>query len=330
MRNFICLLSICIATLSGPTAIAADFKWTRSPDGRDGNGVITVRGTIEPGDHQKLIAALGDNEPAAALPIYVDLRSEGGNFEEAIRIMRVMEEKRLSAPISSNARCLSACALVFMAGRSMNNTFLLKHRVMHPTATLGFHAPTISPAGGGGNFDAADLSSAYSRAVEQIGSKLLAVAKFREESRENPQMKPGLINEMMFKSGNNFFYIDTIGKAAEFEIDLLDVPGPRKIDAASRINACSNAISAIVDSYIAADARQYWLSGPGSQRPGKERGSIVFSFEGNRFKGRYCDPTVRKDDPSIVVAVGIAGADRQTVVEPWFYWPADRKLAEFR
>lgn len=73
MRNFICLLSICIATLSGATAIAADFKWTRSPDGRDGNGVITVRGTIEPGDHQKLIAALGDNEPAAALPIYVDL-----------------------------------------------------------------------------------------------------------------------------------------------------------------------------------------------------------------------------------------------------------------
>ena len=43
-----------------------------------------------------------------------------------------------------NAKCLSACALVFMAGTDTGDYFRVTNRVLHPRGKLGFHAPSLN------------------------------------------------------------------------------------------------------------------------------------------------------------------------------------------
>src|SRR5262245_60558610 len=94
-------------------AQAADFT-ARFVD--DYQGSIQVRGEILFDDHKKLLAALRGREVQKGMPIYLDLNSSGGNFAEALKIAKLALEKRLSTRLGRNAECLSACAIIFMAG----------------------------------------------------------------------------------------------------------------------------------------------------------------------------------------------------------------------
>ncbi len=321
---------LCVAVLKINTiADAAEFKWQAAPEDQyETEGTVFVDGLIELGDHEKLLKAIGDNVGQKGIPLFLELNSDGGNFEEAIQISQVMQEKNLSTKLTPNAKCLSACAIIFMSGRSFNNSGFTKSRVMHPTAILGFHSPHVS-AQGGGNFDSADLDNAYSRAIEDIGKKLMAVARYRDEFWSNPMIKPGLINEMMIKNGNNFYLIDTVGKAAELEIDLYDAIGPSEQSPANRANACANVIAAVADAAVADDARE-WLVGDDKRTTDQESKKTKYSFVRNRAKGRFCDVTlgskeVGDEDSEIVVGVG--SAEQRQYVPDWFFWPSDKKLS---
>ncbi len=334
MRQFlasgIILCSTLVCSHRSDLVRAADFEWRASPDQQyETAGTVYLNGEIKTGDHLKLLAAIGEHEGEKGMPLYVQLNSEGGNFEEALKISQLMNEKNLSSKLGPNARCLSACAIIFMSGRSFNNSWSTKERIMHPTAILGFHAPSVSAAGAG-NFDAADLDSAYSHAVEQIGKDLMATARYRDEAWTNPTIKPGLINEMMMRNGSNFYFIDTVGKAAEFEIELFDALGPGKKSSAHMANACANAISSIADETVAADARSFWLSGSAQSRVDPQTHETVYTFEVNRAKGRYCDVFPRDvttdDVPESKVLVGTGGAGQHLEVPDWFFWPENTPL----
>ena len=72
-----------------------------------------------------------------------------------------------------------------------------------------------------------------------LGSKLLALARFRGRRWHGPLIRSDLINEMMLRRGRNFFDIDTVRKALENDIELFGAEGP-EIDAQSILDGCAN------------------------------------------------------------------------------------------
>jgi ATP-dependent protease ClpP protease subunit len=327
-----CWVSAFIISISA-CAGAADFKWVPDKENPEDMGTVVVDGEIKLKDHKKLLAALGKKTSKIGNPQLVQLNSKGGNFEESMQIAKIVREKSLATRLAPGAVCLSACSIIFMSGSSFNNSFFLKNRAMHPSATLGFHAPTVSAAAG--KFDSSDLENAYSSAVEQIGKKFMAAARYRDESWPNPLIKPGLINEMMIRRGGNYYFVDTVGKAAEFEIDLLGAAGPANLSGANRRHACENAISMVSDSAVAEGALKYWLSGNEAQKIDAESGLTIYSYELNRHKGRFCDVTprdrsAREKDPYASlesgVLVGVGGAEQQLYVPDWYFWASDKQI----
>ena len=295
-------------------------------------GTVYLEGEIEPNDHKKLLDVLGDNGGQKGIPLYIELNSKGGNFEEAIKIADVARERVLSTKLGPGSTCLSACAIVFMSGMNYNNSWFVKSRIMHPTAVLGFHAPSMSA--GGGNFDAADLEAAYSRGVEQVGKKLLAVARYRDAAWTNPRIKPSLVNEMMVSRGSNFFYIDTVGKAAEFEIDLDGAIGPSAATQPNLRNACRNAATSVADADVGEQAGEWLKDYAAIERIDPENEVKVQSFEWNRLKGRFCDVEVRTHfadrnseyDEENFIKVGVGGSTQSVSAPDWYFWPSDTKL----
>ena len=327
--NSACWAAIGLCCLAAPTS-AAEFRRDR---GEEIVAPVYMDGEIEPGDHKKLLDILGEDVGQKGMPLFIQLNSKGGNFEEAIKIADVARERFLSTKLGPGSTCLSACAIVFMSGMNYNNSFFTKSRVMHPTAVLGFHAPSITS--GGGNFDAADLEAAYSRGVEQVGKKLLAVARYRVESWTNPRIKPSLVNEMMMARGSNLFYVDTVGKAAEFEIDLDGAIGPPAATQSNLRNACRNAAASVADAAVGDEAGEWLKKFEATERIDPENEAKVQSFEWNRAKGRFCDVEVRThfadSNPEYeyeenLIKVGVGGSTQSVPAPDWYFWPSDTKL----
>jgi hypothetical protein len=312
---------------------AAEYVWK----GGDDDGALFVDGEIQFNDHVKFLAALGDREGSPGAPVTIQLNSEGGNFEEALKIASIVQDKLLTTALAPQAICLSGCAIIFMSGRSSNSSYFMISRQMHPTAILGFHAPANPTMGG--KLDSEELQSAYSSAVDQVGRKLMDIARFRDESWRNPVMKPGLVTEMMSHSADNFFFIDTVGKAAAFEIALDEAGGPTPLNSENRRSACQNAIANATDSSIADSAVRDWLSSDETAKRDGQSRLTTYSFEGMRGKGRFCDVTPRKYFGAVPpssemfatmesnVTIGVAGATQEIEVPDWYFWPPYTKLA---
>ena len=123
---------------------------------------------------------------------------------------------------------------------------------MSASSVLGFHSPytTLSE----GTFDSSDLQMSYNEAVDSVGRRLLRYARHVDRNRINPLIKPG-INEMML--AKDFYYIDTVRKAVEWEISV-DAPEIKPRSIADHRNTCMNAIAAITDSRVA-DCSSPWV-----------------------------------------------------------------------
>lgn len=229
---------------------AATFK-ILSDDLINGNEChLSVEGAIEPTDNDRLKTALGDLYGGKGSPIIACLDSAGGNFSEAIEIAKTFIDRMVKTRILPNKSCLSACAIVFMSGMTYSTGGGEFARSMHVTSRLGFHAP-IPELVAGKNFDGDDLQAAYAAAIEAVGRQLLSLARHRGRASSTTLMKPTLLNEMMIAHGKDFFYIDTIRKAAEFGIELDGVPELTSFQIDDAMDACENAIAYAADSSLA-------------------------------------------------------------------------------
>ena len=247
-------LHCALALLTGVNAaeIQTTIRPGQDPWEVDDQCPVSLTGTIEVGDAAKLLALLGDNRTQKGMPITFCLDSTGGNFEEGLKIAEISWERNLSTLVLPDKQCLSACAIVFMTGTELSTGGVGLARTMHSTSKIGFHAPSIVVAGG--EFDADDLDAAYSAAVDGVGKRLLGIAKLRGRTWANPLIKGELVNEMMKRRGSDFYYIDTVRKAIEFEISVADATGPSKLSKASMKSGCEN-----VAAYYAGSAMGDWL-----------------------------------------------------------------------
>jgi len=249
--NMLCFLFV-YSNISGD-AKGASFEVSEVP----ADCVIKMKGVLKSGDLNLFKEALDIVFSLETPPdskedsvIYMCLDSIGGSLEEAISIVDVMtasyDEASLSISeyesrtlarhvgtrIESGAKCLSACALIFMAGGTDTQTIRRRvpNRLMHVNSKLGFHAPSLRL--GADKFDRKQVDSAYGIARDQI-ARIMARSV-------NLRLKTSLITLLLATPPNDMFYVSTVGQAARWGIDLYGYRTMKDFSHANFYQACKH------------------------------------------------------------------------------------------
>jgi hypothetical protein len=308
------IFSIVFSCCGPAPADAATFRAEMG----DYKGTIHVSGEIERGDSRKLLKALGDREAGKGAPITLELKSKGGDFAEALKIGKISLEKNLSTRLGPNAECLGPCAIIFMTGTYLSTVGPQLGRSMHPSAILGFSAP--GPESRDSGFEALNAKEGYEQAVRDLQG-LLKLASQHEYSWQNPLIKAALLRELMSRDRGGRYEIDTVRKAAEFEIELEHAGGPSEITKSTARRGCENALAVVKDSAIVSSFGEF--GGEGSRKSGAA-GETIFQFPWVRG---YCKVT---HDPSAgqtyLDVAEFHGSEIGVPAQRWMFWPGDKAL----
>lgn len=231
---------------------AAEIKYVATA-----NCDIQLSGRIEPGDSDKLKKLLyvkdaTKNSPAEGWMVDRDtpkgrlvpndgaqlcLRSEGGNFAEAVKLIKLILGYvpkagfgGLATVVEANSQCLSACALVFMAGRvHRGDGYMESLRFIHPTAKLGFHGP----------FNQSETESKDPQLLaraQQAGVN--AVADLVE--LDDDLFPRTLLKTFLRIRGSDFYYASTINDIGKWKIELFDYRKPVISTLGQLMDFCDN------------------------------------------------------------------------------------------
>lgn len=181
---------------------------------------IGISGVLQPGDSAAFRSLM-----KAGGCTYSTLRldSPGGSLSEALAIARGFTRTR--TVIDDGAQCLSACALLFMAGRMCAGSpyFCSPTRAMHKNAVLGFHAPFLQTSG---EQQFVPLDVSFSEAVEVFAEILDTVARLSAEVRQTGYDKdivPGdLLSKMFITPPQAFYYVENNDQFYSWDIAILD------------------------------------------------------------------------------------------------------------
>jgi hypothetical protein len=222
--------------------------------------VLSLDGEIVPGDFSRLvdIAAkefLGvDGESSARDTIC--LNSPGGNVSEGVKLAEFFHKNGIGTVIDEGAECYSMCAIMFMMGIAQGPEVTFVNRKLHITGKLGFHRPFLA-LGEESLISTKALAIAHDVALEDM-SKIMLLANNLVPWSNSTMMRPDLIQEMLSRVGNDFFYIDTVEKAGRFEIELLGLPKPSASPEERAYYACENSFHwQVALMKEAADARKF-------------------------------------------------------------------------
>lgn len=222
---------------------------------------LKMSGEIEEGDFEKFISAMKKLPQIEAKGICLD--SQGGSYDEAIKIAKALLGKYdpiknqfldysdefyldLWTVIDKGDQCLSACAIIFMAG----NIFVAEEamgpsisRHLHLNGKLGFHSPFLDITGDTPiPLSLDEIRNLYKEAVLAVAELPKLSHRLSEGgSLENNNLFPSnLLLEMLKRDSDQFYYIDRIYEALQYDIELFGGKLPKKLTANSLRNICDN------------------------------------------------------------------------------------------
>ena len=167
------------------------------------------------------------------------LDSPGGSLTEGIELAKYLSDNRIGTRIEANASCLSACSIAFMAGTLGGNEEITGiDRQMDVFGTLGFHRPSIS-LNTDKQFSDKAIVKSFDLALEAT-LNFVQLANYRQHLSPDVMVKSDLIEAMFSHRGEDFFYIDTVDKAARWDIQITGYDAPRQIGLAEAWNVCEN------------------------------------------------------------------------------------------
>lgn len=188
----------------------------------------TLRGVIENGDADTLRTVLDGQNIEYGKRLCLD--SPGGSMLEGVKLAQLLIEKTKGTAIARGARCESACALAFMGGRRNDENDRGDHpdRKLHPLGKLGFHATALTVPRG--QYDEASVTKAYNLASQGL-SEILQLMPAHEFPRS-------LLVEMLATPSTDMLYVDTLSKAARWDVDIYPTVSPDQLTRLSMVHAC--------------------------------------------------------------------------------------------
>jgi hypothetical protein len=159
------------------------------------------------------------------------LNSPGGDYDEALRIIKSFRDTfSLGTVVDKGAECDSACAFIFMFGTlNEGDGMVSRSRKLHTLGKLGFHSPRINPAG--------EIYSDVELA-KQYRNGIMAITNILEADWNNMFPKSLLIEALRIDSPSKFFYVDTVGKVAAADIELMGFHPPSQLTQQMLERAC--------------------------------------------------------------------------------------------
>jgi hypothetical protein len=203
---------------------------------------VRLSGAIEAGDLDRLKATLpGDTHMYNGNSLCLD--SLGGSFDEGIRIAAFLVKAGVWTVIEPEAKCFSACALIFMAGSSYFEGNPSIARQLHARGRLGFHAPYLSglPAKDYKNSDIEQTFRAAIRAMRmlmQFSKGLMGEGDERRAVDKNI-MPADLVAELLERGPNELYEITTVEQAIKFRISVYGI-GPTAMTEKTFCHVCAN------------------------------------------------------------------------------------------
>ena len=343
------LATLMVLFLSIHHALAAEIRVIAIKDADFGGQTeihIELNGRITRGDHQKFVKLIDRPDLSKAKPelqnqqhyFVLHLYSpQGGSFDEALNIIEAMLIGSVGTVLDENAECFSACALIFMAGNYLYRSNFDISRRMHPTASLGFHAPYI----------AARTSVGYNKAIRQIARVLKLFDRPMKSDLAGPMMRQSLQAQILAKGPEEKLSIDTVDKAGRWGIDLFDFKAPRKLKSAHYWNACLNALNWKRDidhfstfGFTMDDDRQGFVSlkkptGSGSGETPRMRVQVLLPHDPYLMVPHGCnflrDPDPLSYSPLDVLTWRDTASTNFDFIEPaplWSVFPGNWKLSQ--
>jgi hypothetical protein len=204
----------------------------------------TLTGEIVEGDAARLQAELGRLTMQHDDRNYVIcLSSPGGNLVEGLKIGELIRANWMATYVPPNAECLSACAIAFMHGRIAFWEDLVNYRVIHPTAKLGFHAPSLDLPTMKGAVPAPLVDAAYASAISVI-AQLTRSASGGVDKSKVALIPLSLLEQMLSTPSDEFLYVETLHQAFLWDIEIYPagIVAPPDFDpAAAEYQLCLNA-----------------------------------------------------------------------------------------
>jgi hypothetical protein len=219
-----------------------------------------ITGQFAPGDADRMARSLRSsiegwrNQNRYGVSV-ICLDSPGGAISEALELGAVLREMAIGTKLEAGARCESACALLFMAGSfHAHESGYYKWRVMHPTARLGFHAPSLQVERG--DYDAATVTRAYALAMETLARTVEDLMQNRG-FEDGEHLKPSLIATMLRTPPDRMFHVETVDQAGRWGITIGPLrPTSQTMTEMDFRRACANQKAWGADESSASDI--YW------------------------------------------------------------------------
>lgn len=220
-----------------------------------------ISGQFAPGDFDRIAPRLRSSiqtwwDEADYGKTVVCLDSPGGVITEALKLAAVLREDGIGTKLEAGAVCESACALLFMAGSFFaHESGLYKWRVMHPTARLGFHAPSLQV--NRGQYSDETVTRAYDLAMETLARTIEDLMQNRG-FEDGEHLKPSLMADMLRTPPTRMMYVETVDQAGRWDITIgpLRAPGIRLTEHDFR-RACANETAWLADE-SAVQQGPYW------------------------------------------------------------------------
>ncbi|MGP6089128.1 SH3 domain-containing protein [Antarctobacter jejuensis] len=206
---------------------------------------ISVQGPIRQGDAETLRAVLeeiGYTNEYTPVGRRICLNSPGGFLLEGIAMANLIAEWRVGTAIPAGATCESACAVLFMAGRYGNpeaGGAFSPDRVLHPLGQLGFHAPSLQL--GERAYTRDEVDKAYAIALDSMAEIL------RHRAEAGTSIPDSLFLDLLGTPPFQMTYVDTVGKAARWEVAIAPVAFPSGNARDALTNACWHVDSGLQD-----------------------------------------------------------------------------------
>ena len=212
---------------------------------------VMVSGPIQSGDAERLGEVLRSQGIPSATASPVGTRicfdSPGGNMREGMVMASLILEHARGTAVAEGHVCESACALAFMAGSHFNleGEFPVPDRIMHPRATVGFHAPALDIDAGA--YTEAEVERAFRLALQTLA---LIAERRSELGYDFPE---SLFLTMLRTSPEDMFHVETIGQAAQLRIGVAPSGILEADPREAVINLCAAADAGLLDDATALD-----------------------------------------------------------------------------
>jgi len=224
----ISLIAACIA------ARAADIQ-----SSKDKLCAFKLEGAITSGDYDRLANLITQSrlDPLDERTNSLCLKSSGGSYSEGLKISELIYSRGLSTVVTDGSECLSACAIMFMAGVLPNRE--IPYRKLSAGGVLGFHAPYLSLTNG--KYSKEQVEEA-SQAMRVGILALMRLSSKHTRLSGSDFLKKSFIAQVLAKGPQEAFFVKTIGEAARWDIEIYDAaqqfPKPSNIDGVK--NLCLN------------------------------------------------------------------------------------------